>query len=64
MDALIVQIDLAGVRLMHAGDHLHQRGLARAVLAQQRVHFAGTQVQVDTAQRVDAGETLADIGHA
>ena len=35
------QVDLAGVGLLDEGEDLHQRALARAVLAQHGVHLAG-----------------------
>ena len=45
---------------VHAGQDLHQRRLAGAVLAHQRVHLAGAEVEVDAVERGDAGEALAD----
>ncbi len=39
-DLLAVDLDRARVRLLHAVQDLHQRGLARAVLADDRVHGA------------------------
>ena len=50
--AFIVGID--------AGQDLHQRRLAGAVFAHQRVDFAGLQLEVDVAKRGDAAETLGD----
>ncbi len=52
-------LDHARVARMDAGQHLHQRGLARAVLAHERMDLAGTQIEVDLVQRLDAGEALA-----
>ena len=48
---------------MHAGQHVHQRRLAGAVLAEQHMHLAGLQVEIDAAQRVHAAETLGDASH-
>ncbi len=39
--------DLAGARREHAEQHLHQRRLSRAVLAEQRVDFSGFYLQID-----------------
>ena len=56
---LAVEEELALVDLVHAGEHLHQRRLAGSVLADQRVHLAGAQVEVHVLERLDAGEALA-----
>ena len=45
-----------------AGEDFHQRRLAGAVLAHQRVDFAGPQVEADVGKRGDAAEILADAG--
>ena len=63
-EALPGHLDRALVGGLGAGDHLDQGGLARAVLADQRVHLPGTDVEVDTAQRLDAAVALADAGQA
>ena len=52
---------LAGVGLLDAADDPHQRGLAGAVLAHQRVHFAGEQFELDLVQRPYTGERLGKI---
>ena len=44
-------------------EHLDQRGLAGAVLAEQAVHLAGADVEVHAVERADAGELLDDAGH-
>ena len=51
---------VAAVRV-HAGEQLDQRGFAGAVLAAQRVHFAGAQVEADARERGDAAEALDDV---
>ena len=56
--------DLARVGLVGPGEHLDERGLAGAVLAEQAVHLAGATLQVDAVQRPDAGERLDDAAHA
>ncbi len=48
------------VRPVHAGQHLEQRRLARAVLADERVHLAGAQVEIDAAKHRYAEKTLGD----
>ena len=57
---LAVDPDLALVRVVEAVDDVHQRRLAGAVLAEQRVHLALAQVEVDAVVRDDAGEALRD----
>ena len=41
------QIDFTRVRLINAGQHIHQRGFARAVFAKQGQNFALADVQID-----------------
>ncbi len=57
---LAAHADVAGVGLRHAREHAHQRRLARAVLAQQAVHLAGADREVDVVVRDDAREGLRD----
>ena len=40
-DGLVVDEDLSGVGLVEAVEDVHERGLARAVLAQEGVDLAG-----------------------
>ncbi len=58
---LAIEIDFAAVRLMDAGDDLHHRGLAGAVLAAHGVHLPPGQLDLHVLQRLDAGEALVDI---
>ena len=58
-DRLAIEQDLALVGLVDAGEDLHQRRLAGAVLAHQRMHFAGVQLQPDPVQRANARKRLA-----
>ena len=51
------------VGLVRAGQDLDQRGLAGAVLAEEAVHLAGADVEVDAVEGADAGELLDDAGH-
>jgi hypothetical protein len=48
---LAVEADLAGVGLQRAGQGLDQAGLARAVVADDREHLAGHQVEVGAVER-------------
>ena len=57
-----VERDLAGVRLVDAGQDLDQRRLAGAVLADQRGDLAGIEREADIVQRAHAGEALRDAG--
>ncbi len=50
--------DLAVIRAVHAGERLDERRLARAVLAEDAVHLAGNDLQVDAAKGVNTGERL------
>ncbi|MNN22036.1 hypothetical protein D3C81_1353790 [compost metagenome] len=61
-----LQVDFAtvehqrAVALVRPGDDRDQRRLARAVLAEQHVDFAGQHLEVDIVERDDTGITLAD----
>ena len=58
-----VEDDLALVVGDRAGEDLHQRALARAVLAAERVDLARPRRQAHVAQGVDAAEVLGDVPH-
>ncbi|KAF1061132.1 MAG: hypothetical protein GAK39_05910 [Variovorax sp.] len=62
---LALEQDLAVVRVagVDAAEHLHQRGLASAVLAHHRVDLARAHREVDVAQRLHAREGLGDPAH-
>ena len=55
-----VEDDLAGVGVEHAVDHLDQRRLAGAVLAEQRVDLAGPHPEAHVVVRQHPGERLGD----
>jgi len=57
---LAVDGDGALVRLLHAVEDLHQRGLAGAVLTDEGVHGAAAHGDLDVVVRDDAGEALGD----
>src|SRR5438045_9717765 len=56
-----IEHETAGEFRMHAGDDLHQRALARAVLADETMDLAGGEREVDPTQRLDAAEGLGDL---
>ena len=60
---LAEQLDLSVVRAVEARQHVHQRGLARAVLAEERVHLSRGGLEVDVLVRDDAREALRDSPH-
>jgi hypothetical protein len=60
---LAVDQDLTGVGAVDAGHDLDQRGLARAVLADQRVHLARIERQRHILQRLRGVEALGDVLH-
>src|SRR6185437_2412425 len=61
---LAVQRNRAGVRLLRARQDLQQRRFAGAVLAKQRVDFAGGDFEPHIVKRLHAGKALADSRHA
>ncbi len=58
-----VEQHLTGVGLLQAEQDLHQRRLAGAVLAQQGMHLAAPDVEVDAVVGHDAGKRLGDAAH-
>ena len=52
----------AGLGVDDPGQHLDQGGLARAVAAEQRVHLARTDLEVDAVQREHAVVGLGELG--
>ena len=59
-DLLAVEADRAVVGGVDAGDRLHQRRLAGAVVADEADDLAGVDGEVDPVQRLDRAESLAD----
>ena len=55
--------DVPLVGLVRAGQDLDQRGLAGAVLAEEAVHLAGADVEVDAVEGADTRELLDDPVH-
>ena len=60
LDRLAVDEDLALVRPVEAVEDVHQRRLPRPVLAEESVHLAAPQVEVDAVVRDHAREALRD----
>jgi hypothetical protein len=59
-DELVVDEDLALIRLIEAVEDVHERGLARPVLAEQAEDLATIDAQVDAVVGDDAREALGD----
>ena len=57
---VVVEQDLALVGLVQAVEHVHERGLACAVLAEQAVDLAGLDGEVDVVVRDQGTESLGD----
>ncbi len=59
-----VDADLALIRRDEAVENVHQRGFARAVLAEERVDLALAEVEIDRVVRERAGgEAFGDAAH-
>ena len=56
-----VQLDAAAVRLVHAGNEMHQGGLAGAVFADERMHLAAADLERDAVDGPHAREGLGDV---
>jgi hypothetical protein len=61
VDGLAIEAHLAAVFRVDAGEDLHQRGLAGAVLAHQRVHLVGQQLEVHLVEHTHGLEGLAQV---
>ena len=62
LDLLALQPEGAGIGRVDAGDDFHQRRLAGAVLAHQRVDMAALQAERHVVEREHAGKGFADVG--
>ena len=60
LDRLVVDQDLALVRLVEAVQDVHEGRLARAILAEQAEDLAGLHDEIDPLVRHDPGEALGD----
>ena len=63
VDLLAVLFDDALFGLIQTKQYAHQRGFARAVLAQKGVYFAPAQLQGHIIIGFDAGKLLGDVQH-
>ncbi|CAG4918874.1 unnamed protein product [Acidocella sp. C78] len=60
---LAAEPDRAGIGPVHAGNHLHQGGLAGPVVANHAEHLAGGHFERHAAQHLDRAEPLVDAAH-
>ena len=58
-----LEFNRAAVPLMHAREHLDEGGLARAVLAHERMNLTGAKREPDIFQCLHAAEGFADVPH-
>jgi len=61
LDLIPVNLNRPVVRLVGPGDHLDERGLARAVLAEQRMDLSGLQLKVHPAQSTHPGKRFRNL---
>src|SRR5439155_24159480 len=59
-----VDLELALVRVVEAGEDLDQGGLPRTVLPEQAVDLPGENAQVDAAQRPGPAEALRQVAES
>ena len=64
VDHVAEPLDLALVGPVRAGEHLDERGLAGAVLAEEAVHLAGAHFELYAVERPYAREGLDHVGEA
>ena len=60
-DGVALEQDLPGVGVVDSGDHLHERGLAGAVVADERHDLARSNAEVHTLESLHGPEALADV---
>src|ERR1700749_3902935 len=61
--ALVDNVAFVRAGGMHAGKHFHQRRLASAVLAADRMNLAFLNDEIDVAERLHAWKRLGDVPH-
>src|SRR5437016_4206884 len=59
---MAVELEVAGVGSVDAGEDLHQSALARSVLADERVDLVGDEIEVDVDEGLDGAKSLGDPG--
>src|ERR1041385_4156927 len=62
-ETLAIEMDCAGVGLTGAAEDFHERALASAVLADQRMHFSSAGRERNISQSARRPETFSDAGH-
>ena len=62
-DGLAVDDDVPAVRWIESIEQAHQRALAGAVLAEQRQHLAGENVEIDLVVGDHGAEAFDDAAH-
>ncbi len=60
LDRRAAEADFAAARRLDAGEDRDQRRLAGAVLAEEDMHLAGAEIEIDAVEGEDAGILLAD----
>jgi hypothetical protein len=60
---IAVDENTSAIGLINTRKHIHQRGLARAVFAQQRKNLAALDVKIDVAVRNDTAKRFCDVSH-
>ncbi len=63
-DVASIHFDDARIGRIETAENAHQRGFARAVLADERVHFATRDLEIRSAIGTDSPERLFDAGKA
>ncbi len=58
-----VDLDAARIGAVHPEEHVHERGLAGAVLAQQSQHLSGAKLEIHRRVRQQIPEPLFDAAH-
>src|SRR5438445_10519837 len=59
---MAVELEVAGVGSVDAGEDLDQSALARSVLADERVNLVGNELEVDVDEGLDGAKSLGDPG--
>src|ERR1043166_1323519 len=62
-EPLAIEVDGAGIGLASAAEDFHERALAGAVLADQRMHFSSAGREGNISESARRPETFSDTGH-
>ena len=60
---LAIQLDVAGLGAVSSAEHFHERALARAVLANERMDLAGSDSEGNILQGASGSEALLHPAH-